>query len=160
MAQKAPTAEKPPRRPKDYAAKSTVAANASDRPWDLIDELTARQVLAPNEALSARRAAERAKISQTQVLVTRRLADPETIAQGQAAILGVQHVDLVRFPPEKSLMQDFHPSQALQLGVLPWRRAGRATLIAAPSRGTFEAALPELSRHFEAPRLVVTARPA
>ncbi|MEM1233733.1 MAG: glycosyltransferase [Pseudomonadota bacterium] len=133
-------------------------ANRRGKPRDLIDELVSTDRLSREVAASVRRAATRAGVSPSDVLVNRRLATQADIAAAEASLQGVQRADLVGHPPDPHLLGSFGAARAIELGLAPWRRAGKATLIAAPSKDAFDAALPELSAHYDAPHLVIAPR--
>ncbi|MEM1235054.1 MAG: hypothetical protein AAGH70_13110, partial [Pseudomonadota bacterium] len=133
-------------------------ANRREKPRDLLDELVSTDRLSREAAASVRRAAARADVAPADVLVNRRLATPADIAAAEATLLRVQVADLLNHAPDPQLLGSLTAARAIELGVAPWRRAGKATLIAAASREAFDAALPELSRHFDAPRLVIAPR--
>ncbi|MEL6915733.1 MAG: glycosyltransferase [Pseudomonadota bacterium] len=114
----------------------------------MLDELVRTGVVAPDRAESVRRARKRSGAELAGILLQRRLAGPEEIARARAEVLGVQWADLAVHPPDRRLLDTLGTTQAIRLGVVPWRRLGRATLIVAPSRALFEAALPALEAAF------------
>ncbi|MEM9853355.1 MAG: glycosyltransferase family 2 protein [Pseudomonadota bacterium] len=153
----------PPRAPKTDGRSvlpfpARAAANRSAKPWDLVDELTARGALDGQTALTARRAAQRIGIEADEVLAHRRAVSTAELTEARAAVTGLKAIDLEAHPPDKALIHALGPARALQLCVLPWRRAGRATIIVAPSRGAFEAARADLETAFGAPRLALAGR--
>ncbi|MEM6275716.1 MAG: glycosyltransferase [Pseudomonadota bacterium] len=140
------------------ATARTWPANKRGKPRDLIDELVSTDRLSKEAAASVRRAANRAGVAPSDVLVNRRLATQADIAAAEASLLHVQLADLARYPPDPHLLSSLSAARAIELGVAPWRRAGKSTLIAMSSKDAFDAALPELSLHFDVPSLVIAPR--
>ncbi|MEM1101254.1 MAG: glycosyltransferase family 2 protein [Pseudomonadota bacterium] len=114
-------------------------------PWDTLDELTRSGIIPLDRAESARRAAKRTGSRPEDIILHRRLATEAQIAAARATVLGVQLADLDRYPPERLLLDALGATEAIRFGVLPWRRLGNTTLVAAPSQEAFEAAGPALT---------------
>ena len=133
-------------------------ANKRGKPRDLLDELVRKGSLSAERAASVRRAAKRAELDPTDILINRRLATAAQIASARAALLHVQCVDLNQYPPERGLAAVLGAARCIELGVAPWRRMGKKTMIVAPTREAFDAALPELKAHYPAPQLAIAPR--
>ncbi|MEM6728115.1 MAG: glycosyltransferase, partial [Pseudomonadota bacterium] len=133
------------------------AANASNRPWDLGDEVAGHADVRRAEVAAARRAARASGSDLGQILIHRRIASEGTVASARARLENVPLLDLTARPPAPDLLAAIGPWRALELGVVPWRRVGRTTVLAAPTAEAYEAALPTLSQVFEAPRFAIAA---
>ncbi|MEO0484572.1 MAG: glycosyltransferase family 2 protein [Pseudomonadota bacterium] len=139
---------------------AAIPANWQSRPWDLVDELAAQGALPLELAIPVRSWAQDAGLPPSEVIIARGLATARNVAEAEAALSGVQVVELDDAPPDAALVSALGVTRALELRVVPWRRAGQRTLIAAPSRAVFEAALPALERVFPKPVLTIANRDA
>ncbi|MEL6690311.1 MAG: glycosyltransferase family 2 protein [Pseudomonadota bacterium] len=133
-------------------------ANKRSKPRDLLDELVRKGTLSVERAASVRRAAVRAELEPTDILINRRLVSAKLIAAARASLAHVQAVDLTEHPPERGLAAVLGAARCIELGVAPWRRMGKKTVVVAPSRAVFEAALPELTAAYGAPQLAIAPR--
>lgn len=79
----------------------------------------------------------------------------DTLAEAEAETLGAGRVDPLAEPPDPSLLARLGADQALQLGLLPWRRVGGRTIILAARPEGFSRALPYLTRLFGSVRMAV-----
>ncbi|MEM1235936.1 MAG: glycosyltransferase family 2 protein [Pseudomonadota bacterium] len=137
------------------AQKIAHVANVPGRPWELVDELVAREIISAEAGAMAIRAAQRAALPVQDILISRRLTSDQEVARALATVHGVQLADLELYPPDGRLVDAFGPDAAIKSRVVPWKRLGAATLVVAPSQHEFRSALPQLRRHFSNPQLAI-----
>ncbi len=120
-------------------------------PWDVLDELILRGELALDSAQELRETACRHGLQIDELLQIRNLVPAQTLIAALATSEGVQCADLEKAPPDAGLLAQIGAQTCLRLGVIPWRRMGRATIIATHSPHAFKAALPQLKSVFTDP---------
>ncbi|MEM1301456.1 MAG: glycosyltransferase [Pseudomonadota bacterium] len=113
---------------------------------DVLDVLIEQGHILPTVGQAARALARRSGAPIEHVVVHRNLVTETTLALAQSQFEGLPLADLVAHPPDARLIDRLGPQRAIQLGLAPWRRAGKTVLIAAPSRDVYRRALPELRR--------------
>jgi len=123
-------------------------ADAKPRARDVVDVLIEQGHVAPTIAQAARALARRSGARVDHVLVHRGLVSEQRLADAHAQLENLPLVDLDRLAPDPRLLDRLGACRAIQLGLTPWRRAGKTVLIAAPSREAYTRAVPELQRKF------------
>ncbi len=79
----------------------------------------------------------------------------DTLAEAEAETMGAGLVDPLLEPPNPTLLARLGADQALQLGLLPWRRLGGRTIILAARPESFARVLPYLTKLFGSVRMAV-----
>ncbi|WP_147125481.1 glycosyltransferase [Shimia ponticola] len=125
---------------------------------DALDVLISWGRVTADDALDARLRARRVGADLDHVLIQRNVATEALVAAAQADVENVSLADLVQTPPDPRLIDILGAQRAIQLGIVPWQRAGKAVLVAAPTRRAFQRALPELRRRFGQVLLVIAPR--
>lgn len=97
---------------------------------DIGDTLVALAALSPADLTRARGAEARSDADLAEILLARGLVTPDTLAQAQAIRHGTLRADLVRRPPDLSLVDAIGVADCLQLGILPWHRTGGGIVVA------------------------------
>jgi cellulose synthase/poly-beta-1,6-N-acetylglucosamine synthase-like glycosyltransferase len=99
--------------------------------------------------------AERFDTPLPEILARSLFLSSDTLAEAEAETLGAGLVDPLAEPPDPNLLARLGADQALQLGLLPWRRVGGGTIILAARPEGFSRALPYLTKLFGSVRLAV-----
>lgn len=99
--------------------------------------------------------AERFDTPLPEILARSLFLSSDTLAEAEAETLGAGLVDPLAEPPDPNLLARIGADQALQLGLLPWRRVGGRTIILAARPEGFSRALPYLTKLFGSVRLAV-----
>ncbi|MEM9785526.1 MAG: glycosyltransferase [Pseudomonadota bacterium] len=103
----------------------------------LSDEIVARGLILPDDALAARRTAARQGVRVADVLSRTYHVSDFTIAQILAEAAQCQVINPLEQPPDPSLIDAFDAANCLKLGLLPWRRVGGAIVVLTPRPDQF-----------------------
>ncbi len=103
----------------------------------LLDALCEVGALARTDAPDAAKLARTRQIAIEDVLIHGFQVSPLTIAMTQSTRLGVQFINPVQLPPDGAAIDTFGAHDALQLGLMPWRRIGGVMVILAVSPEQF-----------------------
>lgn len=120
---------------------------ASTRPALLIRLLDEGLLTAAEVEQIVALAAE-ARVPVEEVLTRRGFVSASDLCDVLAESHRSQAPDLRSMPPDPRLVDALGLHRCLELGVLPWRQAGRQVIVLAPYPGRFDRALEELSEAF------------
>ncbi len=147
------------------------AANSVDHPHPrLLPEPKRRkpvgQVLHEMGAVSAADIAKAAAMRKREdarigdILLAHGMVDEETLYTAIATQYGACVADFKTYPADVRLIEKLGAERCLRDGILPWRRAGGAVLVASCRPEEFEKHRAELTKHFGVMRMAVASETA
>ena len=114
--------------------------------------------MSPEDLAKAERRAMATQVPLFDVIEANGFLTPDQLAKTAASADGRDVVDLLKTPPDARLVDAFGADRVLSLEVLPWRRAGASTIIAARNTDAARHALPALQATFGEVSFVIAPR--